>query len=177
MKERPVRKHIRLKGYDYSNAGYYFVTICVQDGHELLWAEEPVVGAAFGRPALSKAGLLIDAEIKKIESIYSCVRIDNYVIMPNHVHMMIRLSTNRDMDRRVPVREMGGRPKAAPTISRIVNQFKGSVSKQLGYSIWQKLFHDYIIRNEADYQRIWQYIDNNPATWTQDDNYVAKEKV
>ena len=53
----------------------------------------------------------------------------------------------------------------APTISRVINQLKGYVTKQLGYSIWQKLFHDQIIRDEAEYQRIWQYINENPEKW------------
>ena len=61
-----------------------------------------------------------------------------------------------------------GRPKAAPTISRIINQFKGSISKQIGYSIWQKLFHDRIIRNEDEHNRIVQYIESNPINWNDD---------
>jgi len=89
--------------------------------------------------------------------------IDKYVIMPNHVHMIIKLSV---------VQEENGRPMAAPTISRIVNQFKGSVSKQIEYSLWQKLFHDHIIRDEAEYQKIWRYIDENPSRWTEDSYYT-----
>ena len=64
---------------------------------------------------------------------------------------------------------------AAPTVSTIVQQFKGSVSKQIGLSIWQKLFHDHIIRNSADYRQIWQYIDTNPANWKKD--YFYREEV
>ena len=154
MKNLPVRKNNRLPNFDYSNAGYYFITVCVKNRHEILW--DIPVGAAFGRPqslALSEIGAKIDSEINKIEHIYDNVKIDNYVIMPNHVHLIIRLV---DMSRE------GGRPKAAPTISRIMNQFKGSITKQIGFSIWQKLFHDHIIRNEEDYIRIWQYM---TSTW------------
>ena len=61
----------------------------------------------------------------------------------------------------------------APTISRIVQQIKGVVTKQIGYSIWQKLFHDHVIRGENDYLKIWQYIDDNPAKWEEDCFYVA----
>jgi len=61
-----------------------------------------------------------------------------------------------------------GRAMRAPTISTVINQMKGYVSKQIGYSIWQKLFHDHIIRNEADYIKIWRYIDENPINWQND---------
>ncbi len=62
----------------------------------------------------------------------------------------------------------------APTISTIINQMKGIVTKRLGYSLWQKSFYDHIIRNEEDFQRIWQYIDENPARW-QEDEYFVKD--
>ena len=164
MRDLPTRKHPRLKGYDYSRSGAYHITVCIKDRHMLLWKPTPV-GAAFGRLSLSEIGLLIDKEIDKIDSIYDNVKIDNYVIMPNHIHLLISLSSSRNAD---------GRPKAAPTISRIMNQFKSSITKQLGYSIWQKLFHDQIIRNEAEYQHIWQYIDRNPGQWIDDDYFVER---
>ena len=56
----------------------------------------------------------------------------------------------------------------APTISRIIQQFKGAVSKQIGFSMWQKLFYDHIIRNEQEYQKTWEYIDTNPLKWELD---------
>jgi hypothetical protein len=67
-----------------------------------------------------------------------------------------------------------GRAMRAPTISNIVNQMKGYVTKQIGYSVWQKLFYDRIIRDEAEYLKIWQYIDENPVKW-QDDCYYIKD--
>ena len=168
MPELPVRKNIRLSGYDYKRNGAYFITICVKNGHRILWSND--VGAAFGRPCfsdiyrprLSEIGFVIENEIKKIANIYDDVNIDKYVIMPNHIHMIIRLSESEGVD---------GRPQAAPTISRIINKFKGSITKQIGYSIWQKLFHDRIIRDEEEYQRIWNYIEENPAKWTEDRYY------
>ena len=62
----------------------------------------------------------------------------------------------------------------APTISNVINQMKGYVTKQIGYSIWQKLFHDHIIRDDAEYQRICQYIEENPARWNEDEYYTAQ---
>ncbi|MCL2396945.1 MAG: hypothetical protein FWC93_02660 [Defluviitaleaceae bacterium] len=68
-----------------------------------------------------------------------------------------------------------GRQNAAPTLSRMMNQFKRAVSMKAGFSPWQKSFHDHIIRNEADYIRIAQYIENNPAKW-EDDRYYAGQQ-
>lgn len=123
------------------------------------------VGATFGRPCndkqhLSEYGLIIENEINKIGGVYNLsVIIDKYVIMPNHIHLIVLLKNECEID---------GRPKVAPTISRIIQQFKGSVTKQIGFSLWQKLYHDHIIRNEKDYKKIWQYIDENPAKWEED---------
>ena len=145
-----------MKGYDYSRNGAYFITFCVKDRHEILWNHTPV-GARIARPLLSDAGTIIQTAIENISKVYLDINIDKYVIMPNHVHMI------------VVIQENNGRAMRAPTISRIINQMKGYVTKQLGYSIWQKLFYDRVIRDEAEYQRIWQYIDDNPARWDEDE--------
>lgn len=121
------RKNIRLKDYNYSNKGAYFITICIKERHNLLW-ENPV-GASCARPfkiPLSNVGEIVEKEINKIESFYNNVVIDKYVIMPNHVHFIIIIN---DIE--------NGRAKLAPTISRIIQQFKGSITKQIGFSIWQ----------------------------------------
>ncbi|TJX66429.1 transposase [Soehngenia saccharolytica] len=172
MDELPRRKNIRLKNYDYSQAGYYFITICSKDKKYIFWdvgatsgrkhEELPFldVRATFGRPyekpPLSNIGEIIDLEINKINSIYENVEIDKYVIMPNHIHMIIVLNNANE------------RSKTAPTISRIMQQFKGSVSKQTGLSLWQKSFYDHIIRDEQEYQKIWNYIETNPLKWEND---------
>ena len=157
MKELPVRKSIRLNNYDYSNTGYYFITICVKDRHELLWNEP--VGTRIARPSLSGIGEVVEKAIENIHKIYEFVGIDKYVVMPNHIHMIITIRND-------------GRTQFAPTISRIIKQFKGLITKQIGFSIWQKSFHDHIIRDEAEYQRIWQYIDENSLTWEKYCYYV-----
>ena len=159
MKDLPVRKTARLKNYDYSSAGCYFITICVKDRHEILWDPAPV-GARIARPLLSETGIIVETAIKKIPLIYPGIDIDRYVVMPNHVHMILI------------IRENHGRAMRAPTISRVINQMKGYATKQIGYSIWQKLFHDRIIRDEDEYRRIWLYIDENPARWAEDEYFV-----
>lgn len=156
----PKRKPNRLKDYDYSQMGAYFVTICVKDRKCILWND--VVGAPIGRPQLSQIGKIIDNAIQNIPIIYVGVSIENYVIMPNHIHLIIMIKKIGD-----------GRAMRAPTISAIINQMKGYVTKQIGYSIWQKLFHDRVIRNEKEYLQMWEYINNNPLEW-QEDCYFTK---
>ena len=157
MDKLPQRKKIRLEDYNYSQAGYYFVTICTKDRKNILWE----VGATLGRQLpLSFIGQIIDNEINNISSIYENVKINKYVIMPNHLHMIIVLDPKN------------GRSKTVPTISRIIQQFKGSISKKVGFSLWQNSFYDHIIRNEMDYQEIWNYIENNPLKWHEDKYYT-----
>jgi len=159
----PVRKNIRLKDYDYSKAGYYFITICVKDKRELLASID--VGTNCVRPSLSAYGKIVDNEISVLENAYETVDIDKYVIIPNHIHMIIILKDEQSSVQKIE------RTQFVPTISRIIKQFKGSITKKLGFSLWQPRFHDHIIRDDNDYRRIWQYIDENPARWVDDDYY------
>ena len=150
----PKRKPNRLPNFDYRTPGAYFITICTKDRKCLLW---DTVGASIARPQLSKYGLVVQKAIFDIPNHYPSISIDHYVVMPNHVHLLLQINTDAD-----------GRPMVTPTISTVVQQFKGIVSKQIGCSIWQKLFHDHVIRNAADYTKIWQYIENNPLKWKLD---------
>ena len=170
MNELPKRKPNRLKNYDYSQNGAYFVTMCVKDGHEMLGN---VVGATCGRPCmittaprmkLSEIGKIVETEITQIPRIFSGIYIPCHVVMPNHVHMIIVIDETHGRGR--PNND--GRPQVAPTVSRLLKQWKGIVTKQIGYSIWQRSFHDHIIRNETDYNRIAEYIENNPVNWEED---------
>ncbi|MCL2392672.1 MAG: transposase [Oscillospiraceae bacterium] len=155
-----MRKRMRLESHDYSSAGYYFVTICTKDKGDILGT---IVGANCVRPDLSKYGELVEKEISTLSATYDFVRVNKYVIMPNHIHMIIVLDDCHG--------NSAGRTQFAPTISRVIKQFKGAITKQIGQSMWQRSFHDHIIRSNADYQRIWQYIDENPERWTEDCYY------
>ncbi len=150
----PKRKLNRLNGYDYSSCGAYFITICTKDKQKLFWNN---VGANCVRPndyQLSEHGKIVENEIQKLNTVYASVRVDKHVVMPNHIHMIVS--------------DELGRPQVAPTISRIIKQFKGAISKQIGFSVWQKGYHDHIIRGQQDYDEIWQYIDENPLKWNSD---------
>ncbi|MCL2592922.1 MAG: hypothetical protein FWD82_06110 [Defluviitaleaceae bacterium] len=146
------RKSNRLKDYDYSSNGSYFITICTKDHAKIL---SQIVGANCVRPKLSKIGEVVENEITKLSNIYDNVSVNCYVIMPNHIHMIILIQKE-------------GRTQFAPTISRIIKQFKGTITKQAGFSPWQKSFHDHIIRNEKNFITISEYIKNNPINWKND---------
>lgn len=103
---------------------------------------------------LSKIGIVIENEIYKLNTVYENIKVDKYQIMPNHIHLIIFI-----------YEDSNGRTQFAPTISRIIKQFKGSITKQIGFSIWQKSFYDRIIRNENEYQSVWNYIHNNPLKY------------
>ncbi|MCC8075373.1 MAG: hypothetical protein LIO95_05435 [Clostridiales bacterium] len=164
--ETPRRKKIRLDGWDYSKAGWYFITFCTIDKSCILWPQEPQppVGAALGRPALSPVGILVEEELHRIPIAYPMISLERYVIMPNHVHIILAIAQGGSRD---------GRPRAAPTISQIINQTKGRISKRAGFSVWQKSFYDHILRDEDEYLRTVQYIDENPVKW-EDDRYNVK---
>lgn len=153
----PNRKQARLKGYDYSTPGVYFVTICLKDGKRLL--SDITVGEdahILPKNNLSEIGIICDKHINHINSIYENVTVDKYVIMPNHIHMIIFL--------------YGSMKASTPTknIQTIVRSFKTMVTKEIGYSIWQRSYYDHIIRGEADYLSIWNYIDTNVIRWKKD---------
>ena len=147
-----TRKPNRLKNYDYSQNGVYFITVCVKNRNPIL--SYIPVGANCVR--LSKIGKVVEEEINNISKIYANVTVENYVIMPNHIHLLVFID------------RFSGRTQFAPTISRIIKQFKGVITKRLGKSIWQKGFYDHIIRDEYDFQIRGQYIEDNPYRWCED---------
>ena len=163
---KPKRKGNRLTDYDYSRNGAYFITICTQGRQQILWesdtfTEDDNVGASIARPqrapTLSKTGKVVEQCIWEIPAHYPHISVEKYAVMPNHIHLLLLIQ-----------REQVGRPMVAPTVSTVMQQFKGIVSKQLSRSIWQKSFHDHIVRTEHGYAQIWQYIDTNPQLWHKD---------
>ncbi len=175
MDNFPKRKPNRLAHYNYSSPGAYFVTICTKDNKNFFWLPKskytndltnPIVGATIGRPSnapLSQIGTVVDTFINQIHIVYPPVNINHYVIMPNHIHLLVEIYADEH-----------GRPMAAPTVSNIISHLKSKVSKKVGFSVWQKLFHDHIIRNRNEYNKIAKYIYNNPMLWEFDRFYSAE---
>ena len=163
-RELPRRKQLRLTEYDYSQPGYYFVTICTAVRHQdILSVISPAVGAIINRPpaevSLTALGHLTRQAILDIPSRYPGISVDAYVIMPDHVHLILAVQ-NVGPD---------GRQIAAPTsISTVIQQLKRAVSRAAGRSIWQRSFYDHIIRNDADLAEARQYLANNPLNWILD---------
>jgi putative transposase len=173
MKYNPEKHHrrsIRLKGYDYTQAGMYFVTICI-------WQRECLLGNVVGtdlpissnndndinQPTpmyteLSRYGQVVQYNWNILAKKFSNVQLDEFVIMPNHIHGIIQLKAS------------GEKP-----LSEIIQSFKTSSARRInqlrdskGTPVWQRDYYEHIIRNEEALQKIRTYILNNPLSWQQD---------
>lgn len=179
LQDNPKRHHrrsIRLAGYDYSQAGAYFVTICTQD-RACLFGE-----IADGEMWLSNMGEIVKDEWLRTAKIRSNVELDTFVVMPNHFHGIIVLhpdgrgtlqhaSTN---DECVPTVEKFSKP-TSNTIPTIVRLFKSATTRCInvmcnipGVKLWQRNYYEHIIRNDESLNRIREYIVNNPLQWALD---------
>ena len=202
----PQRRSIRLEGYDYSQAGLYFITICCQ---ARICRFGKVVN---GEMILNEYGKIANNEWINTPNIRKNVELDAFVIMPNHMHGIIRITVRgelhspemhspemhspalqSEMDNRISgTRVMSdilglkqyekvgvcNTPLRSPsqTIGAIIRGYKSSVTKQMGMvgfgeKLWQRNYYEHIIRDEQSYQRISEYIINNPAKWAGDKFY------
>ena len=142
-------KNPRIAGFDYATPNYYFITICTHNKKCLFWSDG----------ALNRLGRIAYDAVLKIPAHFPKNRVDRFVIMPNHIHMIL-------------VVEPGG----AET-SVVVGSFKSHISRMVhGFDpqlkIWQVSYHDHVIRNQKQYEKIWSYIDTNPMRWEKDCFYV-----
>ena len=159
--ELPTRKQNRLTEYDYSSPKSYFIKICADKRKNLFWTD---VGEIIDRPnnvPLSNLGTIVQRSIEDIPKHYPVISVDHYVIMPNHVHLLLQIHSDSN-----------GRSMIAPTISTVIRLMKGTVSKQAGFAVWQKGFYDHVIRNDNDYRDIWNYIEGNPGKWAEDKLFI-----
>lgn len=156
------RKRNRLKNYDYSQCGKYFITVCVKDRHNILCDIQNVGGGVPDAPVtviLSDLGTVCEDVIKSINNNYDNVKISKYVIMPNHIHMI------------VDVLKCGSPRTTNPTLATVpwvVSTFKRFISKKAGFQFFQRSYHDHIIRNEQELNEIYNYIEYNPLNWKDD---------
>ena len=150
-----IRKPNRLKNYDYSENGAYFITFCVHNHDNLLgYIRNDTQATEGGRPyiKLTPLGKCVDETIKNANN--DKITINKYVVMPNHVHLIVEINTQINT-----------------SVQYIVRNIKSYVTKFAGFAVWQKSFHDHIIRNKNDYDRIIEYVENNPKTWIEDRYY------
>lgn len=159
----PKRKNNRLSGYDYSISGVYFITVCTKEKRCLFWTKHQFdfVGEDSILPpdvvCLTDYGCIVKNAIVDIEKHYADVKLLQYAIMPNHIHLLLSIPYE------------SGRIISSPTnIIKVIGQLKRTVSKQIGHSIWQKSFHDHIIRNQNDFEDVSKYVYENPAKWQYD---------
>ena len=147
----PQRKNPRLKNYDYSSEGVYFITICTHEKKCLFGQAEQ--HTLYGSYAVQG--------FRDLSFHYPNVVVDKFVVMPNHVHAILVIQ------------------KSTHNLARVIGSYKSFVTKKIHESqpnvkVWQASFHDHIIRNEKSYQMIWQYIDVNPMNWEKDCFYNNK---
>ena len=157
------RKTTRLQGYDYNTPGAYFLTICTEKRKCVL---SRIVGTGLldgPKTELFYYGAVAEKVICQLNQFYDKLSVESYVIMPNHIHLLVRVCADEY-----------GRPLVAPTMSRVIKQLKGIVTKQARGSIWQKSFHDHIIRSREDYEEHLRYIYENPLRWHYDELYTEE---
>lgn len=140
------RRSIRIKDYDYSQEGLYFITICCKERNRILGIIED------NKVLINQYGNIIKNELIALNQKYKNTNILKYVIMPDHIHFIIEL--------------MNGNKK---TIGDIIKTYKSVTSKRINkiepINLWQRNYYEHIIRNEKELYRIYYYIENNPINW------------
>ncbi|WP_019504434.1 transposase [Pleurocapsa sp. PCC 7319] len=167
---RHHRRSIRLKGYDYSQAGFYFVTICCYQ-RQCLFGD--IVN---GLMQLNQYGEIVAETYQSLSFRYSYINLDEWIIMPNHFHGIIVLTDKpcRGVSRNAPTPPINSKPKRKP-LGRLIGAFKTVSTKKInlirnapGSSVWQRNYYEHIIRNQKSLNNIRQYIINNPISWNVD---------
>ena len=190
------RKSTRLKEYDYSENGYYYVTICTENREQIFGTIEN------NDMILNGVGNMIDQWWRKMFEKYDDISIDKYIIMPNHIHGIINIAVGAIPCNR-PIKNnknntTTGENTVSPLQRKISNQYNGlgqyiswfkrmTTNKYMYHvktdgwesfnkCLWQRNYYDHIIRNEKSLQGIREYIINNPATWADDENNIEREE-
>ena len=156
---KPIRKQNRLRSYNYSSGGSYFLTICVKD---VILSEIIDCGDECPRVRATPIGEIVEKHIIAINNAKD-VTVEKYVIMPDHIHLIIFVEN--------PAGELErGKDHANERVPKIISGLKRLTQKEIGREIFQRGYYDHIIRDDKDYDIKWQYIDDNPANW------LAKKK-
>jgi REP element-mobilizing transposase RayT len=177
------RHSIRLKGYDYRWAGAYFVTLCTFQ-RECLFTFWDCDGTL----ELNTLGCMAKTDWLAIPEHFPGVELDAYMVMPNHVHGILVIAQPNSAEATPPVGAQHAAPLPTPpyrhdnvtpgSLGAIVRSYKSAVTRHInqtmqtpGQTRWQRNYYEHIIHNEADLQRIRQYIWENPSHWAEDENH------
>ena len=167
-----VRKPLRMSHYDYNTPGAYFLTFCTHNRKHIL---SRIVGAIHEspKPQLTSYGRIVDTVIQNLPE-HLHITIDQYVIMPNHIHL-IAILTEEDMLRTIHESPLQTRS----IISKLIGYIKMNTSKAIrqrygDISVWQRGYYDHVIRNHADYLALLEYIHTNPIRWELDKLYFEE---
>ena len=168
-KELLQRKSTRLKCFDYGTTGAYFITICTGNRRTIL---SKIVGDGVldvpHNVELLPCGIIADKYINQMDGFYDDISVDQYIIMPNHIHIILIVSENGSSGTPTPTSQNS-------TVSRFVSNFKRYCNKEIGQNIWQRGFYDHVVRNRKDYEQIKKYIYENPSKWFYDELYIDEK--
>jgi REP element-mobilizing transposase RayT len=161
------RRSIRLQGYDYSQNGAYYVTLCTQN-RECLFGE--IVN---GEMILNEYGKIVEQCWNNLSNHYDNIELDAYVIMPNHFHGIIFITDNVRAIHELPLLpQQSPQQRRKMLLPKIIGRFKMNSAKQInlmrntpGISVWQRNYYEHIIRNDKSLENIRNYIINNPSKW------------
>ncbi len=168
----PVRKRLRLRGYDYGEAGFYFITICTQG--RIQWLGQVIEAEMH----IGAAGSIVQAEWNALPKRFPGLELDQFVVMPNHVHGIVRMSDKVEYHNQ----SSRANSQSRPTVSAIVKTLKGATAYRIrAFAVasefgWQKSFYDSIVRDEEMLNVIRDYIVNNPSLWGEDTLYAGDDR-
>lgn len=177
LKGRPQRRSSRLPDYDYSQSGAYFVTVCV-------FQKECLFGEIEGdKIVLTEIGQIIKTCWINIPKHYNQIFLDKFIVMPNHIHGIVLINNVFPVGARHAspaicdkTNTIAGEACLTPTLGNLIGSFKSASTKQINQNrntpsipVWQRNYHDRIIRDESEMDRIREYIINNPLQWALDE--------
>jgi len=152
--ELPKRKQIRCPYIDYAKTGVYFITFSALERRNYFWMHPDKKYTSPDEIEFNSIGITVKDVLLKISEHYPYTALDHYVIMPDHVHLLLRY---------LPPEEGEAAPRKDITV--LASQIKGVITKRIGQSVWQKSFFDHVIRNDRDYLETVRYIHENPIRW------------
>ena len=158
-----------MKEFDYNSVGVYFITICTENRRQIL--SRIVGGDVLDAPQkveLLQCGRIAEKYIHQLNDFYQNIAVDAFVIMPNHIHIMVFLPENGASRTSPPT------TRQHSAISRFVSTFKRFCNKEYGENIWQRYYYDHIIRDREDYEKHIKYLYENPIRWYYDELYAEE---